>query len=309
MPKNTSVKGATYPDAAFIYGEVAMAVRRQLPASRHRGRASRRSSTTRSPTSRGTCGPPPTSGATPWSRPRTPRTRTSPPSSSPSWWSRRTCGCSARSPLELPTRQSLVEEKLDFAVRPDLMPVYVDQSTTLDRGGRRAGDRAVLRGRSTPCCRTSSSSRFRGRQSAERRCRRSPTASTAGRRADGPRRPPGSVPRRAGPAARRGRRWSDLVTGYAFVTPNLLLLVLFLFVPLGWAFVLSFQDVGSFGPATWVGLDNYRQLGHRPRCSGARCSTPRSSPRPPSRHSVGHRPGHGGAAQPGAPGPRACSGR
>ena len=33
--------------------------------------------------------------------------------------------------LELPTRQSLVEEKLDFAVRPDLMPVYVDQATTL----------------------------------------------------------------------------------------------------------------------------------------------------------------------------------
>jgi multiple sugar transport system substrate-binding protein len=33
--------------------------------------------------------------------------------------------------LELPTRQSLVAEKLDFAVRPDLMPVYVDQSTTL----------------------------------------------------------------------------------------------------------------------------------------------------------------------------------
>jgi multiple sugar transport system substrate-binding protein len=33
--------------------------------------------------------------------------------------------------LELPTRTSLVSEKLDFAVRPDLMPVYVDQSTTL----------------------------------------------------------------------------------------------------------------------------------------------------------------------------------
>jgi multiple sugar transport system permease protein len=63
------------------------------------------------------------------------------------------------------------------------------------------------------------------------------------------------------PAARRRRsRWSELLIGYAFVTPNLLLLVLFLFIPLGWAFVLSFQDVGSFGPATWIGLDNYRQL-------------------------------------------------
>jgi len=65
------------------------------------------------------------------------------------------------------------------------------------------------------------------------------------------------------PARRRGRdrrRLSDLLTGYAFVTPNLVLLVLFLFVPLGWAFVLSFQEVGSFGRATWAGLDNYRQL-------------------------------------------------
>jgi ABC-type sugar transport system permease subunit len=58
----------------------------------------------------------------------------------------------------------------------------------------------------------------------------------------------------------RRRQWSDLLTGYAFITPNLLLLVLFLLVPLGWALVLSFQEVGSFGPATWIGLDNYRQL-------------------------------------------------
>ena len=66
----------------------------------------------------------------------------------------------------------------------------------------------------------------------------------------------GRAPSAGGPR----RRWGDLVTGYAFITPNLLLLVLFLFIPLGWAFVLSFQDVGSFGPATWIGLDNYRQL-------------------------------------------------
>ena len=62
------------------------------------------------------------------------------------------------------------------------------------------------------------------------------------------------------PGGRRRRGWSDLLTGHAFLTPNLLLLALFLFVPLGWAFLLSFQDVGSFGPATWVGLGNYRQL-------------------------------------------------
>lgn len=67
---------------------------------------------------------------------------------------------------------------------------------------------------------------------------------------------------RRGPAFRAstGRKIADLITGYAFVSPNLLLLVLFLFVPLGWAFVLSFQKVGSFGSATWVGLANYHQL-------------------------------------------------
>jgi multiple sugar transport system substrate-binding protein len=33
--------------------------------------------------------------------------------------------------LELPTRRSLVADELDFATRPDLMPVYVDQATTI----------------------------------------------------------------------------------------------------------------------------------------------------------------------------------
>jgi multiple sugar transport system permease protein len=72
---------------------------------------------------------------------------------------------------------------------------------------------------------------------------------------------------RPGPARapkRARRRWADQVTGYAFVSPNLLLLLLFLFVPLGWAVLMSFQDVGSFGPATWVGLGNYRELVHDP---------------------------------------------
>jgi multiple sugar transport system permease protein len=66
-----------------------------------------------------------------------------------------------------------------------------------------------------------------------------------------------------GTTSRRGRgrrRWMETLTGYAFVSPNVLLLVVFLFVPLAWAFVLSFQEVGSFGPATWVGLANYHLL-------------------------------------------------
>jgi multiple sugar transport system substrate-binding protein len=31
----------------------------------------------------------------------------------------------------LPCRTSLIEQELDFAVRPDLMPVFVSQATTL----------------------------------------------------------------------------------------------------------------------------------------------------------------------------------
>ena len=71
--------------------------------------------------------------------------------------------------------------------------------------------------------------------------------------------PPQATPPRAARGGAR-RRLADLVTGYAFVSPNLLLLAVFLFLPLGWAFVLSFQRVGAFGSASWVGLDNYRQL-------------------------------------------------
>ncbi len=55
-------------------------------------------------------------------------------------------------------------------------------------------------------------------------------------------------------------RWRETATGWSFVAPNLLLLVLFLFLPLVGTFVLSFQQAGSFGPATWVGSDNYRRL-------------------------------------------------
>lgn len=55
-------------------------------------------------------------------------------------------------------------------------------------------------------------------------------------------------------------RWRETATGWSFVAPNLLLLVLFLFLPLVATFLLSFQQAGSFGPSSWVGLDNYRRL-------------------------------------------------
>jgi ABC-type sugar transport system permease subunit len=58
----------------------------------------------------------------------------------------------------------------------------------------------------------------------------------------------------------RGRKLREALTGYFFVAPNLVLLALFLFIPLGWAFILSFQDATAFGEATWIGLENYRTL-------------------------------------------------
>jgi multiple sugar transport system permease protein len=66
------------------------------------------------------------------------------------------------------------------------------------------------------------------------------------------------VRRRSGSA--RGLKIREALTAYLFVWPNLILLALFLFIPLGWAVLLSFQDAKSFGPATWIGLDNYRTL-------------------------------------------------
>ena len=55
-------------------------------------------------------------------------------------------------------------------------------------------------------------------------------------------------------------RWREAATGWSFVAPNLLLLVVFLFLPLAGTFVLSFQEASSFGPTTWVGVENYRRL-------------------------------------------------
>ncbi len=74
---------------------------------------------------------------------------------------------------------------------------------------------------------------------------------TAARR---PVRTPASV------TSRRQRSVREAVTAYLFIWPNLVLLALFLFIPLGWAVLLSFQDAKSFGPSSWIGLENYRTL-------------------------------------------------
>ncbi|MET1005156.1 MAG: sugar ABC transporter permease [Propionibacteriaceae bacterium] len=74
------------------------------------------------------------------------------------------------------------------------------------------------------------------------------------RAAEGTDRRPGQ--RRRG----RARRIGELLTGYAFLAPSLLLLGLFVFLPLAWAFSISLQQTNGFGDGVFVGLENYQRL-------------------------------------------------
>ena len=58
---------------------------------------------------------------------------------------------------------------------------------------------------------------------------------------------------------RPGRRRTERA-GWGLVAPNLVLIVLFLFVPLVWAVLLSFQAKRSFGSGRWAGWDNFVRL-------------------------------------------------
>ncbi|MFF2371223.1 carbohydrate ABC transporter permease [Agromyces sp. NPDC058110] len=61
-------------------------------------------------------------------------------------------------------------------------------------------------------------------------------------------------------AARRAARIKESLVGWGFLTPNLLLMAVFLFLPIVWAVQLSFQETKGFGTPEWVGLDNYVKL-------------------------------------------------
>lgn len=50
------------------------------------------------------------------------------------------------------------------------------------------------------------------------------------------------------------------MVGWAFLAPNLVLMVGFLFVPIVLAVQLSFQETRGFGDPEWVGLANYRTM-------------------------------------------------
>ncbi len=66
---------------------------------------------------------------------------------------------------------------------------------------------------------------------------------------------PGRRPRRA-----QGGSSGEAMTAYAFVAPNMLLLLVFVLVPLGWAIVVSLQQTNGFGAGAFVGLTNYGRL-------------------------------------------------
>src|SRR5437763_11425978 len=46
--------------------------------------------------------------------------------------------------------------------------------------------------------------------------------------------------------------------GYLFVLPSVLTFVVFMLIPVTWAFVISLQDYSLSGSRGWVGFDNYR---------------------------------------------------
>lgn len=74
--------------------------------------------------------------------------------------------------------------------------------------------------------------------------------------------PPRSAPDGTAKRLRRpkpGRR-GEARTAYGFLTPNLLLLSVFVFLPLAGAVVISLQETNGFGDGRFVGLDNYARL-------------------------------------------------
>lgn len=50
------------------------------------------------------------------------------------------------------------------------------------------------------------------------------------------------------------------IAGYTFIAPAYLLFFVFLFIPVVWAFYLSFTNYTIFTPGEFTGLDNYKRL-------------------------------------------------
>src|SRR3712207_8080768 len=50
------------------------------------------------------------------------------------------------------------------------------------------------------------------------------------------------------------------LTAYGFISPTLVILLVFILWPMVDALRISFYEYSSFGPSEWVGLANYRNL-------------------------------------------------
>ena len=78
------------------------------------------------------------------------------------------------------------------------------------------------------------------------------------------RRPSARRPSARRPSARRVIG-SEQFSGWAFVTPGVVIILLFGAVPIVWSAVMSFQRNNLLTPDTpFVGLKNYRQMVHDP---------------------------------------------
>ena len=130
VPENTSVKGATYPDAAFISGEVAMAFAGNflLPGIEEGIKKKFDYTVTYQPRDKRASSD---LGGNALVATKDSANKDLAAEFLAFMVEPKNMRLFCEKSLELPTRQSLVSEKLDFAVRPDLMPVYVDQTTTL----------------------------------------------------------------------------------------------------------------------------------------------------------------------------------
>src|SRR5688572_19269461 len=63
----------------------------------------------------------------------------------------------------------------------------------------------------------------------------------------------------SGRPGRLRRFWRDNGAGYLFVAPSLVFFAVFIFVPLGWSFLISFQVFG-LRQSVFIGLENYVRL-------------------------------------------------
>lgn len=74
-----------------------------------------------------------------------------------------------------------------------------------------------------------------------------------------------SVPARQRKTSTLGRKRLEWLTGYGFLLPDLLGLLVFVIVPIGYAFYISLHDWNALSPMRWTGFDNYRELWNDPQ--------------------------------------------